>query len=456
MKAKDVAKNWMRKWGMPAVLLAASALWLGAAGRPFGTNPFSGDFGGDGFNIHVVDSDIDETFEIVDTDSGASYTYTPISTDTTVMIRYNGSNGDTAIIHVTGIRPKRGNASGANYSAQKDSLAWYHKMYKLDGGDSTATDSVLHMFEQVWVDSGEGNSVIVWAKGNSATSTPLRKIPPRRITAPIAHVLFGTQDTPLLEKVVYGVYDTSRTALFDSVMWSQSASGVQNKRAMVDTLVGDSDVDTSRVVLIDGLEALSVFITSTVVDGSIAGGEYSLTMTPQVSIDSTNWTSIGPTFTQTASATASQSQILFYTTDSGTAVPSRVATKAQRTLIDASLYLRWIVTRTVDTYKAGVSDSTFLNIRMARQYPPSDKGVVFELRQYPNIENALQYTADYVVRDRAHVLAGQEVVRDFNPAGQAGGGMQLPPRCYLAIVAKGDDADRVGYVALVGKRRSRR
>lgn len=454
MKAKEAIKKFVQRWAIRTGLVVAAVFLLGPASRPFGTNPFSGDIAGDGFIVHVVDTDIDEAFEIVDEDSSDRYTYTAISTDTTVMLRYAGANGDTALIHVTGIRPKRGVGTGANYAAGRDTLAYYHKMYKLDGGDSTATDSVLHMFEQAWVDSGEANTVLVWAKGNSATSTPLRKIPPRRITSSIAHLLFGAGDTPLLEGITYGVYDTSRTALFDSVRWSQSAAGVPNLRAMVDTLVGDSDVDTTKIVRLDGLQAMSAFITSTVVDGSIAGGDYSLTMTPQVSADSTNWTSVGPTFLQTASATASQSHILFYTTDSGTAVPSRVATKAQRTLIDAALYLRWIVTRTVDGYIAGVSDSTFLNIRLARQYDPSDKGVLFELRQYPNIENALQYTNDYVVRDRVHVPAGEEVVRNFTT--MTGGGIYLPPRCYLAVVGRGDDADRVGYVTLIGKRRSRR
>ncbi|GEM_PF-4105315 len=450
MKGIRVVTGFIKQKLIALVLVVVGVGFLGAAGRPFGTDPFSGSREGQGFVLHVVDTDIDEAFEIVDEDSAGAYTYTPISTDTTVMIRYYGSNGDTARVTVTGIRPKR----GGNGGTMKDSLSYYSRTYKVDGGDSTATDSVLHMFEQAWVDSGKASMVVVWAKGSSPTTNPLRKIPPRRITTPIAHLQFGSHDTPVLERAIFGVIDSSRTALFDSVRWSQSASGVA-RNVMRDTLVGDTDADTSRVYRVDGLQAAQAVVTIVVSDGSSAGGNYSLTITPQVSIDSTNWISNGPAYSQTSSAGATTSQILFYTTASATGLGAiQIATKAQLARLDASLYLRWLTAYSVDTYKGGVSDSTFVNIRLGRQYEPSDKGVLYELRQYPNIENALQYPNDYVVRDRVRVPAGEEVVRDYQNA--TSGGIELPEKCYIAVVARGDDADRSGYVTLIGKRRARR
>lgn len=201
MKLKDK----MRQWLIPVVLLAGGVLWLGAANKPFGTDPFSGGYEGKPFNITVTDTDIDAAFEIVNADSGALYTYTPIATDTTVLVKYLGSNGDTALVKITGIRPKRGGA----YAAGKDTLGYVEKLLKVDGGDSVAVDSVLHMFEQAWVDSAKGALILVWAKGNSATGTPLVKIPKNKITAPIAHVLFGAGDTPVLEQITYSTASAS-------------------------------------------------------------------------------------------------------------------------------------------------------------------------------------------------------------------------------------------------------
>lgn len=283
MKMRDK----MRQWLLPVVMLVATGLWLGAASRPFGTDPFSGGYEGKAFNITVTDTDIDAAFEVVNADSAANYTYTPVATDTTVMVKYLGGNGDTALVKITGIRPKRGVGNGNSYSAGRDTLAYVEKLLKVDGGDSVAVDSVLHMFEQAWVDSAKGALILVWAKGNSATGTPLVKIPKNRITSPIAHVLFGANDTPVLEQITYSI----------------------------------------------------------------------------------------------ASSTS----------------------------------------------------------------------IVYELRQYPNIENALQYTNDYVVRDRVMVDDNNREITHVFP-----GGMWFPPRSYIAVMGLGGAANQTGTVTLIGKRRSRR
>lgn len=286
MRAIEMLKRWIRRWGVSFALVGLAILSMGAANAPFGTNPFAGSREGQGFAFTVVDTDIDNAFEIVNEDSGANYTYTPMAADTTLRIRYFGSSGDTALVHVTGIRPKRGGAGGT----MKDTLSSYHKTYKVNGGDSVSTDSVLHMFEQAWVDSGKAALIIVWSKGQSKSSAPLAKIPLRRIASPIAHLLFGSHDSPVLNQITYGV-------------------------ASVDT-------------------------------------------------------------------------------------------------------------------------------------------VTFELRQYPNIENALQYANDYVVRDFCKLGGAGSGLREATHVFP--GGLEFPERCYLAVMAKGSANNEVGWVTMVGQRRSRR
>lgn len=422
----------MKKRGLLCGVLALFGLLLiGATNRPLGTNPFSGGREESGFSIHVVDEDIDDdVFEVVDADTG----FTPMAADTTIKVFYEGGNGDTALVRIWGIRPK-------NVRSANDTLRSWTELLKVDGGDTVTTDSIYHAFNQAWLDTGEASAVRVWPAGQSNTAKRLRTIPARRISAPIAQFIFGGDDSPEVSSIEVGM-SRRMNSMLDSVAWSQGGSWPK-----IDTLVGDSDADTSLVIPIQGAQSIGYTWKTTVKDGSLAGGGYSLTITPQVSHDSTNWFSLisNAVFTKTASANGTTIQVLY-----NTAGDTILAGGRNIAYIDGSRFLRWIAAYSVDTYIAGVSDSTFIALIQDRQYQPGTIGISYELRVYPNIENPVNYAADYWVMEQAYVN-GSDPTKVFSWPN----GLRLPKRTMIAVVARGDIDNMAGYATITGNRRTR-
>mgnify|MGYP001608225105 FL=1 len=428
-------------------LLVATVLW--AAGKnPTAIHPFAGSQEGDGFNLHVIDTNIGTAWELVDADTG----FTPFTTDTTLKIASGNVNGDSALVHITGLRKVRLGAS----AGKRDTVQYYSMMKKVDGLDTVTTDSVFHSIEQVWIDSIEPGFVAVWATGQSPTIGPiLRRITStdktNAIFSPIAHLMFGTDDTPLLESITYGM---DYPGQLDTLKWSKG--GVYAK---IDTLLRNSrNKDTSKVYDITSLDALAVNWRITVVAGATNGGTYALTITPQVSIDSTTWTSVTPLISKTTSTTATTSQTVYQAaTDSAS-----LNLRASWSDIAANNFIRWILTYSVDKTTDGNTtivnpyaataryDSTRIVAQVMRKLGQSMNGISYELREYPNAYSTIDYTKNYVVRSRAYVTpASRATVQEFP------GGMRLTPHSYLAVMAKADVGDTKGYVTIIGKRRVR-
>lgn len=431
----------MRKNKLIYGLLALMALCLlGAANKPFGTNPFTGGRSDGGFSLQVVDEDIDDDgFEIVDADTG----YTPMAADTTIKVYYDHASGDTALVRVWGIRPK-------NTRSVNDSLRSWTELLKVGGGDTVTTDSIYHAFNQAWLDSAENAPVYVWPAGQSHTLKRLRSIPPRRIVSPIAQFVFGNDDSPEITAIEVGL-SQSASSLLDSVDWYNgrpNGNGVPlgvTSAVSVDTLTGDTDADTSFVIPIQGIQSLGYTWQANVIDGSIAGGNYSLTITPQVSQDQANWFSLvsSAVFTKSASANATTMQVLYNT--SGDTI---LAGGKNIAYIDGSRFLRWVAAYSVDAYLGGVSDTTFVTLIQDRQYWPGSVGISYEIRVYPNIENAVQFANDYWVLDRAYINGKPHTFSWPD-------GLRLPKRTMIAVVAKGDIDDMRGFVTITGSRRTR-
>ena len=81
------------------------------------------------------------------------------------------------------------------------------------------------------------------------------------------------------------------------------------------------------------------------------------------------------------------------------------------------------------------------------------QGVRFELRVYPNLRAALDYTTEYYVADYVYVRPENgEVVAHY---GSQWTGMGIPAGSGVAVVAQGDVDNMVAKVRIVGRRRGR-
>ncbi len=168
-----------------------------------GTNPFAGSVKGQGFDFTVTDIDVgNSAFELVTQDTG----FTQMSTDAAISVTYEGSNGDTAVVILTGIRP------WAAASAQRaDSLRYLPQLVKVDGGDTVTVDSTNHLFENAWVDSAMGAAVVIFADAATVRGSVLDTIAANSYTLPLAHQLFGRHDRPVIDRIHYTVFSTTGT-----------------------------------------------------------------------------------------------------------------------------------------------------------------------------------------------------------------------------------------------------
>jgi|GEM_PF-5392023 len=163
--------------------IALIALLAGASfAEPLNYNPGAGASSGDGFYIHVTDTDIDGSFELVTGDAQFAAT----AKDSVIYVAHDttsaGTVTDTAYVTVTGL-----SVSGRRIEQQ---LA-------IAGGDTAVTDSAIHWYESAYLDSTMAGTFKVFHTKGSAVQ--LGTIAAGVFWEPQALVVFGKPDRPVLD-----------------------------------------------------------------------------------------------------------------------------------------------------------------------------------------------------------------------------------------------------------------
>ena len=151
------------------------AMVVGVSAQMFGTDPYSGSQGRASFDFTVVDTDIDASYELV---SEGVTSFTQMVADSTPSLRY---------------------------ITQTISVA---------GADTIETDSTFHVFERAWLDSGMAAATIVFSRMASAThptTSMVDSISLNEFVNPVAHLIFGSNDSPRLERVHLSTFNTDGT-----------------------------------------------------------------------------------------------------------------------------------------------------------------------------------------------------------------------------------------------------
>jgi len=149
----------------------------------------------------------------------------------------------------------------------------------------------------------------------------------------------------------------------DSIVWDEGAG------SFIDTLIGATAADTSRIIPIDNLEAFSAMFIYTNSQGT-AGGTHALSCSLEVSIDGSNWYQppTTPVFSTSSSADpAANSMIVYYAAgaDSMIGDPNLISGLTPKTFIAASRFARL---RSVQA--SGDADTTFLKVITFRSHKP--------------------------------------------------------------------------------------
>ena len=181
---------------MNRIVVLLFAMVVGVSAQMFGTDPFGGSQGRSAFDFTVVDTDIDESAFVLVAEGITNFTQ--MVADSTVKAAYLGSNGDTAIVKIRGLV-----SPSLNYRTQT---------LLVDGLDTVATDSTFHIFEASFLDSSMAATTIVFSRMASArnsTNSLLDSISLNQFVMPVAHKVFGANDSPRLERIHLNVFSTT-------------------------------------------------------------------------------------------------------------------------------------------------------------------------------------------------------------------------------------------------------
>jgi hypothetical protein len=100
-----------------------------------------------------------------------------------------GASNDTGKVWISGIK--------------RSDSTWVSPRVSFNKTTPGVTTVNMHALEWVWTDTTETEPIIVYSTASTPRQAVLDSIPSGQRHAPIAHVFFGRDDTPVLEKVIF-------------------------------------------------------------------------------------------------------------------------------------------------------------------------------------------------------------------------------------------------------------